>query len=166
MNSSSGDDCKSLPKSIILSTYALEAINIVPKYEMAVNHIHFLNKEKVSPKDSEKSDVDPDKFESEVVHWYALQQFGELARVLVHYPQSNVMPSRMLCIFNVKHGYHWTVYDIDMAVSCIREYDSMDRYNCTIHAITPWLSKLLGIYRYQIGCFGPTYYGGNDMNLQ
>jgi hypothetical protein len=166
MDSSSGDDRKSLPKNIILSTYALEAINIMPKSKKGINHIHLLNKQKLSPKDSEKSDVDPDEFESEVVHWYALQQFGELARVLHHYAESNVMPSRMLCVFNVKHGFHWTAYDIDMAASCIREYDSMDHSKCTIHAITPWLAKLLGLYRYQIGGLGPMYYGSNDMNLQ
>ena len=164
--SSSAEDHKALPKNIILSTYALEAINIMPESKNTVNFIHDLNKKTLSPKKSNKTDIDPDKFESEVVHWYALQQFGELGRVLVHYAQSNVMPSRILCVFNVKHGCHWTVYDIDMAASCIREYDSMDHHKCTIHAITPWLAKLLGIYRYQIGGQGPIYYGGDDMNLQ
>eukprot|EP00978_Attheya_sp_CCMP212_P019515 scaffold54833_cov53-Attheya_sp.AAC.1 len=157
-----------LPEIALLSTYALQDQCIEPTDAYVLKFIECLNKNQVSEEELVSEDfVHEDPFQEILVSWFATHAFGEIARVLGHYSRRDLVPTKLLCIFNRDVGMHWTVYDIDIVVnSVIYEYDSMNQWNAVVHKITPWLAKFLGIYKYQSMRMGPIYFGSKDMIMK
>eukprot|EP00978_Attheya_sp_CCMP212_P041176 scaffold232635_cov58-Attheya_sp.AAC.1 len=153
-----------LPEIALLSTYALQDVCLVPSDEYVLKFVECLNKNQVTEEELSEEWVHEDPFQEISVSWFATHAFGEIASVLGHYTRKDLVPTKLLCIFNRDVAMHWTVYDIDIENSVIYEYDSLNQWNAVVHKIT--LAKFLGIYKYQAMKMGPVYFGSKDMIMK
>jgi hypothetical protein len=113
-----------------------------------------------------KSWMTDTQFENQCQVWYGTQGCGQLSRYLGHYLHNKVAPTHITCVFNRNANQHWVVYNIDINENRIYEYDpSSVSVTPKYHAITPWLAKLLGLFKYQSMKYGPLYFGPDDMRL-
>eukprot|EP00978_Attheya_sp_CCMP212_P007799 scaffold18151_cov63-Attheya_sp.AAC.2 len=103
-----------LPATLILSTYALQDVCIVPSEPIILDDVESLNQEPVSKFDMDDKFAHDDPFTEMCTAWYATHAFGEIARTLGRYSRCDYAPSKLLCIFNRDVGVHWTVYEIDI----------------------------------------------------
>eukprot|EP00978_Attheya_sp_CCMP212_P009794 scaffold23329_cov66-Attheya_sp.AAC.2 len=164
--SASKNTLSPLSTHILLHTFAFNEVTICHASDPCNKYVKMLQDPVHYAEGLKQSKWTKTQFENQCQLWYGTQAFGQLARVLGHYLHNKVTPTHITCVFNRNENHHWVVYHIDIHENRIYEYDPMSlslkgRY----HAITPWLAKLLGLFKYQSSQYGPLYFGADDMHL-